>query len=542
MLLDAVAADLAQEAVLFARRMGHLAQLLALAAAEFGASGVEQFVVLELAGTCRSGQVRAARQALTATRLCEVLTGTLAALSSGGLFVHQAEVLLELTKGCTEQVAGLVERRVLTELAELGPRDAHRLIARVVLEVEAELDAALTEQRLAASRRARRVWTRPDADGMASVGASMTAEQLSCWSGDFELLVAGQRRADIVGGVVRTADQRRSDVFAELPTRFLRLLHHCQQHQPGQRPQQPGQQHQPRPRRRLPRGAPRGGLAPGSPPAPSSPPLEVLLAVPMAAAVVVNVHIPVTALLEIDDRAGWLEGYGPVSAEHVRLMLPVAGLRRLWVDGSTGAPVKRDRQLQPPLADPDWVRQRLRAMLSPVLVTDRAEPQHDPSKALVDLVDVRDQECAGPGCAVTAGRCDHDHELRWPDGPTAVWNLAVKSRRCHRAKHAGWTAQRQPDGGTVWHSPLGRDYWRPGPWQPPPQLDPDLQLAAPREHPSRYCDDLDDRGDADLADGEPAADHAGAVGIDGGQRSLDANDGANDGANDDQGHLDGPPF
>ena len=503
-LLDAVAADLAQEAVLFARRMGHLAQLLALAAAEFGASGVEQFVVLELAGTCRSGQVRAARQALTATRLCEVLTGTLAALTTGSLFVHQAEVLLEQTKGCTEQVAGLVERRVLTELAALGPRDAHRLVARVVLEVEAELDAALTEQRLAASRRARRVWTRPDADGMGSVGASMTAEQLGRWSGDFEVLVAGQRRADTAGGIVRTADQRRSDVFAELPTRFLQLLHRCQQHQPGQQPRGPS-----------------GGLAPGSPPpptapssAPGSPPLEVLLAVPLAAAVVINVHIPVTALLEIDCRAGWLQGHGPVSAEHVRLMLPVAGLRRLWVDGSTGVPVKHDRQLLPPQADPNRVRQRLRAMLSPVLVTDHAERQHDPSKALVDLVDVRDQQCAGPGCAVAAGRCDHDHELRWPDGPTAVWNLAVRSRRCHRAKHTGWTAQRQPDGGTVWHSPLGRDYWRPGPWQPPPPLDPDLQLPTPRAHPPQdpHDHDEDDEDDeaADRTDGHARTDHAGA--------------------------------
>ena len=228
---------------------------------------------------------------------------------------------------------------------------------------------------------------------------------------------------------------------------------------------------------------------------------------PLAAAVVINVHIPVTALLEIDCRAGWLQGHGPVSAEHVRLMLPVAGLRRLWVDGSTGVPVKHDRQLLPPQADPDRVRQRLRAMLSPVLVTDHAERQHDPSKALVDLVDVRDQQCAGPGCAVAAGRCDHDHELRWPDGPTAVWNLAVKSRRCHRAKHTGWTAQRQPDGGTVWHSPLGRDYWRPGPWQPPPPLDPDLQLPAPRAHPPQ---DPHDHDEDDEDDGHARTDHAGA--------------------------------
>lgn len=100
---DALEVDAAQEAVLFARRCRHLAELVQLARLEEGASGVEQFIELELAGTLRWGQTRAAGQTLTALRLTEVLTGTLAMLSEGILFVHQAEVLLEETRACAER-------------------------------------------------------------------------------------------------------------------------------------------------------------------------------------------------------------------------------------------------------------------------------------------------------------------------------------------------------------------------------------------------------------------------------------------------------
>ena len=53
--LDALEVDDAQEAVLFARRVRHLAELVALARLEERASGVEQFIELELAGTLRWG-------------------------------------------------------------------------------------------------------------------------------------------------------------------------------------------------------------------------------------------------------------------------------------------------------------------------------------------------------------------------------------------------------------------------------------------------------------------------------------------------------
>ena len=130
--------------------------------------------------------------------------------------------------------------------------------------------------------------------------------------------------------------------------------------------------------------------------------------------------------------------------------------------------------------DPDQVREALLSMIAPVWVVDRAEPQHDPSVALARLVDLRDQRCCGPGCSISVGRTQRDHSLRWPDGPTAAWNLSVKSARCHRAKHTGWQVTIDNAGTAHWVSPLGRAYGRPGVWEPPPDLSAVRTLPAPR--------------------------------------------------------------
>ena len=52
-------------------------------------------------------------------------------------------------------------------------------------------------------------------------------------------------------------------------------------------------------------------------------------------------------------------------------------------------------------------------------------------------------------------------------GPTAAWNLTCLSRRCHQAKHNGWTLTRHDDGSVTWLSPLGRTYNKPSPHERP---------------------------------------------------------------------------
>jgi hypothetical protein len=72
----------------------------------------------------------------------------------------------------------------------------------------------------------------------------------------------------------------------------------------------------------------------------------------------------------------------------------------------------------------------------------------------------RDTTCTHPGCRRPAARCDLDHLVPWPAGPTSVGNAAPKCRHHHGWKHAGWTVTRFPDGTETWTTPLGRTYRR----------------------------------------------------------------------------------
>ena len=214
--------------------------------------------------------------------------------------------------------------------------------------------------------------------------------------------------------------------------------------------------------------------------------------------VTVTVHIPMTTLLELDHRSGWLEGYGPVTAEHTRLLVPVAGLRQLYVAHDSGLPLALDPITHPPLYNEtpnetpggpetgqvaQQVRDRLLAMLGPTGIAQAAEARHDPSTALRAFVETRDQTCLGIGCNHPAQRSDKDHETRWPQGPTAAWNLSSKSPRCHHAKHHGWTTHREDTGPhagtTTWTSPLGHSYNKPGVWTAPTRLPLNVQLPPP---------------------------------------------------------------
>lgn len=285
---------------------------------------------------------------------------------------------------------------------------------------------------------------------MASIRVVAPAEQVQLWARDTEQLVLQEKAFDRASGVWRSADQIRADLVVTMPGLLL--------------------------------GA-RADAGIGTRVAPSK---ETL----------VNVFVPVVTLLEHGNEPGELEGYGPISAEHVRLLLPHARLRRALVDAETGQPVSLDEDVQPASGDIDIARQRLLAMVRPSVVTHRSEPQHDPSASLRRFVDLRDLRCDGIGCSVPARRSHKDHRIPWPEGPTAAWNLDARSGSCHRAKHSGWRVKVEADGSTAWLSPLGRSYLRPPPYSPP-LLPPDgARLRPPRKPATEAAPD--DAGDGPM--------------------------------------------
>ena len=199
---------------------------------------------------------------------------------------------------------------------------------------------------------------------------------------------------------------------------------------------------------------------------------------------VLAVHVGMTTLLELDNRPGQIDQGGALPASQVRVLLPDADLQRVFVDPGSGVPMGIDPVLIPASGSASGAASaasdRLAQLLSLFELSDRAEPRHDPSRRLRAFVELRDQHCTGIGCSQPAGRCHLDHEVPYPEGPTAAWNLGAKSARCHRAKHAGWTVTRRgpghesdgsPPGSTTWTSPLGHSYTRLSAWTHPANED-----------------------------------------------------------------------
>jgi hypothetical protein len=91
--------------------------------------------------------------------------------------------------------------------------------------------------------------------------------------------------------------------------------------------------------------------------------------------------------------------------------------------------------------------------------SDEAEPHYRPSAELAEFVRMRDLYCRAPGCDVPADRCDIDHTIPYPTGPTHPSNLKCLCRTNHLMKtFGGWHDVQLPDGTVIWTSPSGKKY------------------------------------------------------------------------------------
>lgn len=304
--LDELASE---EAVLYARRARQLVDSARLSEQLERADRAPRFLVLDLAGTLRTGQRAAQNQLGEALRLVEDFPLMWVQLRAGAVLVVQARRVIEHTIGLSSAVAREVDRRLAATLwadpASWAGARLTRAVTRLVLQAEADLEPAAAAERLERARAGRKVVARSEADGMGSLWALLPAEKLVAFARGLDALTARQAIADRAAGVERTADQRRADVFADLPSLALHALSAMD---PAQGPV--GACRHPR--------------------------------------MVFDVQVPMATLLGHSNAPGHLDGYGPISAHQVRLLLPDAHLRQVLVDAVTGQVVATSRDLIPP--------------------------------------------------------------------------------------------------------------------------------------------------------------------------------------------------
>jgi hypothetical protein len=131
-------------------------------------------------------------------------------------------------------------------------------------------------------------------------------------------------------------------------------------------------------------------------------------------------------------------------------------------------------------------------------------PRHDPPPRLAALVRTTWPSCVFPGCTLPAHRCDLDHRIRYPDGPTCACNLQPLCRGHHRLRTTGLITVRllppgedpdAPPGTLEWTTRAGLTYRRPPTRPVPPALAPALagvpaRLAAQRHTDAAHLRDL----------------------------------------------------
>lgn len=155
--------------------------------------------------------------------------------------------------------------------------------------------------------------------------------------------------------------------------------------------------------------------------------------------------VPFEVAVGASDAACELPAHGWVTAAHAREIItrPGSVWRTLPVDVRSGQALSRPTRGYRPSAD------------------------------MVEHVEAVDGTCRAPGCEVPAIRCDLDHEVPWPTGPTTVDNLHAKHRFHHNLKTARtWSSVSTGDRGLEWTTLTGRTYathpkdWRAGVGQP----------------------------------------------------------------------------
>ncbi|TCO44970.1 uncharacterized protein DUF222 [Kribbella antiqua] len=143
----------------------------------------------------------------------------------------------------------------------------------------------------------------------------------------------------------------------------------------------------------------------------------------------IEVIIPASTLLGLDDDPAELTGYGPIPAEMARRIATDGTWRRLLTDPLNG------------------------------IVLEASTTRHDPGTLVTETLLARHPVCAWPGCNRTSRDCDRDHTTPFTQtGTTTLTGLAPYCEYHHVIKDTptwGWTTTSHPDGSITLTTPTG---------------------------------------------------------------------------------------
>ena len=361
-----------------------------------------------------------------ARRLLATLPDTFALWEAGRIDTSKARAIDEATVVLSDQHARTVEARVLPRAAGQTLAQLKAALARAV--IAADPDGA--EQRHRQARRDRRVVLTPEADGMASLWALLTATQAAGAYTWLTRLARGLGADD-----PRSMDTRRADLLAALlsgrrsstptpasPTRAATPPTRAATAQPAApTPAPTAATARPRTAHRV-RAGPSRPVTPGKP--------------------LIQVVIPYSTLTGTDHQPAELAGHGPIPASLAREVATDSIWHRLVTDPLSGT------------------------------LLDHGRTTYHPPAALADHVKARDLYCRFPGCRRRAADAELDHITPWADGgTTSEPNLAATCTHHHRLKpHApGWHVHTHPDGRLTWTTPTRHQHTtRPHDYRPDP--------------------------------------------------------------------------
>src|SRR5699024_7779966 len=374
--------------------------------------------------------------------LTRVLTRTLAALRVGEVTEWHVRTLLQETALLSDEQRLAVEAAVLDDATGQTAWELRRKVKKVIARI-APKDA---EEAHGRARAERQVWAQPGLDGMGTFGAELPVEDLAALMTAIDAAAAKTADPDDE----RTMDNRRADALAAMGWTALATGHNGSDHAAASDSSTNGDttantetdatdasarsRDEEESTQASARDGPQrcccGSISTESSTAAGSVAGGGLrLQNTRGKPVTVNVTVPYSTLIGIDDHPGHLAGYGTITADVARRIAAAGTWRRILTDPVNGAPL------------------------------DYGRTRYEPPPDLAAFIALRDGQCTFPGCTRTAHTSQVDHTPPYGHGgPTAHTNLGCLDQVCHLLKtFAGWTVTQDPHrpGRFDWTSPLG---------------------------------------------------------------------------------------